>query len=431
MAEAPSFAPKFQIPISEIIAGYQRKAQQQQQQQNENVDRVAQIVNGVTNLTSTLVAQSKAKQMQDATNALSAAYAQPSGFSATGQMKPAGSSLFPKLNQAPEMSQSYTPEDLQNMQALAVKINPNKAAENIIDEASKKMFNPEGTRNQSRFQQSSIQIPDPKTGEMKTYATTFDQTTGQQLNPMTGKPILSPEDAHGLMERGYAQGKRSAGYNLEGKEVVADQRSGAKFIIEINPETGMKSEVPYNGVIYPKKENIPAGLSDSLGELNYSGKVLDRMMTTFNESYVGPVAARAGKMSQYVGTLTEADRVAFYGNVSEYKNSIIKAITGAQMSEVEAKRIIQQIPNENASPKAYMAGLKRAYNATQERISAKEAQAVRSGGVLRGSAVDSNKIKKELNAKFDKILGTDTGGAPVVGGMFQGQKILKVKKISN
>ena len=89
--------------------------------------------------------------------------------------------------------------------------------------------------------------------------------------------------------------------------------------------------------------------------------------------------------------------------MAEYKNSIIKAITGAQMSEVEAKRIIQQIPNENASPSAFKAGLKRAWRATNERIQTKVKGAEKGGYAYRGTPMTAEQAETLFNEKFGKL----------------------------
>ena len=45
----------------------------------------------------------------------------------------------------------------------------------------------------------------------------------------------------------------------------------------------------------------------------------------------------------------------FQASTSAFKNSVIKAITGAQMSEPEARRIMQQIPMETDKPEGWQA----------------------------------------------------------------------------
>jgi hypothetical protein len=201
---------------------------------------------------------------------------------------------------------------------------------------------------------------------------------------------------------------RPVGFTPDGKEVVGDRR-GQKFVASID-EQGNETFEPYNEKVFPKLENLPASATDALAELDYSGEVLTALAESFNPEYVGPIAARAGKLSAYIGALTDEQRVEFYGNYAEYKNSIIKAITGAQMSEQEAHRIIQQIPNENASPQAFIAGVKRSYRMSQQRIRAKVRSLEKSGYASRDKREPA--ISEErLNQMFDQRLGKSAEAA--------------------
>ncbi len=326
-----------------------------------------------------------------------------------------------------------SPEQTQTRQAALlaalVKANPSKGTEALLE----RQLPDAASENADRYQQSALQITGPD-GRPITVSTTFDKVTGKQINPMNGKPIETEADAQNLLQRGYAQGTRAAGWTVDGREVFADARSGKKYTIEVD-ENGEQKQVDYTERIYPKLENPPAKFTEAIAELGNAEVLLKDITKSFVPSYVGPIAARAGKMTQYVGALTDQQRVEFYGNVAEYKNSIIKAITGAQMSELEAKRIIQQIPNENASPQAFLAGVKRSYAMTKRRIDQQEKAIARSGGVVRGEQ-DSPISEAELQNLLDEKLGmlnqdkpAENKGVPAVGGSFNGSKVLKVTKV--
>jgi hypothetical protein len=224
----------------------------------------------------------------------------------------------------------------------------------------------------------------------------------QMVNPYTLQPINmnDPKQVDALPEYGFVQREEVAGTNDAGQPVFRNPVQQTTYTKDANG-----NQVPYQGKILPKLDNAPASLTDSISELDYSQQVLGRIADTFNPDYVGPVAARAGKMSKYIDALTDEQRVEFYGNMAEYKNSIIKAITGAQMSETEAARIIQQIPDENASPTAFRAGLKRAFLATKQRLDAKVSGAARGGYAIRGRSEDGEKIRQQIDAKFEKFTG--------------------------
>jgi hypothetical protein len=249
-----------------------------------------------------------------------------------------------------------------------------------------------------------------KQGRPRTVAVIFDKQLGVNVHPFTREPITSNDQLENLPSRGYAQSTKGAGYNELGQEISRDERTGAKFIVEVD-ENGEKKYTPYNGIVYPKRENPPATFTMAVAELGNAGELLKTITTSFDEKFVGPVAARAGKLTKFVDALTDEQRVAFYGNVAEYKNSIIKAITGAQMSEQEATRIIQQIPDENASPRAFLAGVKRAHDMTRRRMGQMEKAIARSGGIVRGEdeqAIGEDELTALVEAKLGKLRGDNS-----------------------
>lgn len=78
----------------------------------------------------------------------------------------------------------------------------------------------------------------------------------------------------------------------------------------------------------------------------------------FNPAWVGPVAGRVGDIKQqYIGQ-DEPGRAEFIAKSNQYKNRLIKFITGAQMSELETKRLINEIPGPLDPPSTYQAKLK-------------------------------------------------------------------------
>jgi hypothetical protein len=78
---------------------------------------------------------------------------------------------------------------------------------------------------------------------------------------------------------------------------------------------------------------------------------LESLKDLYKPEYVGPVAGRVGTIGQQIpGVPVDEDRAQFYAATSVVRNAVIKAITGAQMSEPEARRIKAQIPSENDKP---------------------------------------------------------------------------------
>src|SRR3990167_8898329 len=72
---------------------------------------------------------------------------------------------------------------------------------------------------------------------------------------------------------------------------------------------------------------------------------------------IGPAEGRARRMGQQVpgGALVTERFANFEAATRAFQNAMIKAITGAQMSEPEAKRIMGQIPNVTDNPTVWQA----------------------------------------------------------------------------
>lgn len=401
MATTPDFSFKGQFDINAIanaMAQGQAVALKRKEMEREDNQK---IVDEFSKLTAGLIQMHANSQARSAQQQLAEAMAGGSEMVPDNSQSPAPvkTSLTPigkeEVFAVPTTEARNTPDYQAKLQSLASKVSPDKAAEYVLKDA----FTKETASSNRGFQQSTIQRPDSKTGQMRTYSVSFDTKTGDYVNPVTKKPLVTEEDFNALPERGYAQGMRPAGYTVDGKEVVADQRTGNKYVVTFD-DKGSPVQSKYDGVVYPKLDNVPSGFADSVYNLDYSQKVLGRMVDTFDKTFVGPGIAKIGKMSKYIDTFSEEQKVEFYGNVAEYKNSIIKAITGAQMSEVEAKRIIQQIPDENASPTAFMAGLRRSYQATKEMIDTKQKVLSAGGYITRGSIANPEFITKEIDKKL-------------------------------
>lgn len=83
---------------------------------------------------------------------------------------------------------------------------------------------------------------------------------------------------------------------------------------------------------------------------------LDNLKNLYSEDFVGPARGRAGAMMETFGGITE-DEAKFRAANTALKNYVIKMITGAQMSEPEAKRILGQVPDPTNPPEVWKARL--------------------------------------------------------------------------
>ena len=281
--------------------------------------------------------------------------------------------------------------------------------DNFTKEMLQGQFPNASSNARDEFQQSAMQIRD-KQGNLRTVMVSFRKNDGRIYDPVTQRPIDSGDQLEGLLDRGFAQKFRPAGSDVQGREVVAEERTGQKFVITGQDANGDPIREPYNGRIFPKLENLPAEFTDALGELKYTRTLLSEIKTNFSEGFVGPVAARIGKISQYVEGLADADKARFYGDVAELKNATIRAITGAQLNKDEVPRIMQQLPNENTAPVAFLAQWERTLDRLEERLNTKVETYGQAGYVPRTDRIASpEQVEALLNRRLGKLNG---GGTP-------------------
>ena len=130
-------------------------------------------------------------------------------------------------------------------------------------------------------------------------------------------------------------------------KAIFDKKSGRMYKTEMP-----SSRVPSTNVnIQPS-----AGERTAIAETRASIDSLDNLKSLFDNpnTKTGPIVGRVEPTKGLVG-LTTSEQEAFMAATSAFKNSIIKEITGAQMSEVEAKRIMKQIPDITDPPTRWKA----------------------------------------------------------------------------
>lgn len=124
------------------------------------------------------------------------------------------------------------------------------------------------------------------------------------------------------------------------------------------------------GVRYsPRAEAVgqpgpPTGAArTALSDAEVALETVDRLIAGYNEDFIGPVAGRLRTFGAALPSLGGINPIMegfpeFQSNSAILRNSVIKAITGAQMSEPEAVRIRQQIPEISDRPEVWTAKMK-------------------------------------------------------------------------
>lgn len=89
-----------------------------------------------------------------------------------------------------------------------------------------------------------------------------------------------------------------------------------------------------------------------------TGEKLAALERFYKPEYVGPITGRAGALREdYTGAITPEEST-FRGAVKSHNNQLIKDITGAQMSEQEATRILGEAPQLNSPPVTFEARMR-------------------------------------------------------------------------
>lgn len=131
-------------------------------------------------------------------------------------------------------------------------------------------------------------------------------------------------------------------YNKQG-DMAVDLRKATKKEIEGAAAVNINMGKP---AAASEREKLASGAAalDSLANLK----------ALYDKSFVGPVAGRTGKFKNVFGMNPEKQS-EFLAATAAFRNAIIKEITGAQMSEPEAKRILKQVPDETDPPTVWNA----------------------------------------------------------------------------
>jgi hypothetical protein len=97
-----------------------------------------------------------------------------------------------------------------------------------------------------------------------------------------------------------------------------------------------------------------AGSESALRILDKLGKLLPTV-----QHQMGPAAGRFANLKQTTpGVGVDKNWAAFTSETATLRNAVVKAITGAQMSEPEAKRILKQVPQETDKPEVWLENVK-------------------------------------------------------------------------
>lgn len=209
---------------------------------------------------------------------------------------------------------------------------------------------------------------------------------GQQLiKEYFEKAKTSPELKNALLQQGSMMGGAFGGMAPEGYEATKvtsefgkppsytfepENRLQFKPGVIENTKTGKQQ--PYNygdtipegyKIVNEAKTEVNVGLQPAsasertqIAETRASIDALNNLKTLFDSAstQTGPIAGRVAPIAGLFGKTTKKME-EFMAATFAFKNAIIKEITGAQMSEAEATRIMRQVPDITDPPQRWIA----------------------------------------------------------------------------
>ena len=222
----------------------------------------------------------------------------------------------------------------------------------------------------------------------------FTLGQGQSRFDAQGNPIAAVAPQEVSPSQGISQAKLDRINLLQSKVEAGTATEQDKTILD-----KMLSGVPQVQINMGK---TTGGERTALAETEASLDSLNNLQFLFDKTTTrtGPLAGRIDPTKGLFGLTTE-DQEAFMAATSAFKNSVIKDITGAQMSEPEATRILKQIPDITDPPSRWKAKLeqtRRNLNVLQEkRNQILERSGIQSPLSQRPSPLGQSSLSEDLN----------------------------------
>ncbi len=177
----------------------------------------------------------------------------------------------------------------------------------------------------------------------------FTLTPGAERFTAAGEPIAQVPPAAPLPSQQISARKLKRMDELQSK---VDAGTATK------KEEGLLDKMLAGAPLVEIGLGMPASAAErtAIAETRASLDALDNLKSLFDNprTQTGPIFGRVAPVKGLAG-LTTDEQEAFMAATSAFKNKVIKEITGAQMSETEAKRIMKQIPDTIDPPARWRA----------------------------------------------------------------------------
>jgi hypothetical protein len=316
---------------------------------------------------------------------------------------------------ADQLRAQYDIKDLPKMEEEAKKreeanraIQARNAAVGLVPEELAKSFFKSPTNSSGNVQQTQFSVTDPTTGRTKTVKGVIKSLPGGGIgifNPLTDQQVKDPND---LPEAGYRQGA-----NIEGRDPKTN------LPVEYNPQTNVYTsggKVWGGGVLFPNLQNAPASFSEAVASYSQAKNTLSLITDSYKEQFVGPLAGRFNSVEQWLGT-NDPETGRFMSLVGTFNNAMIKAITGAQMSEPEAVRILGPLPTVKDNPALFLTKLQVAAEAADLAMKSRLEAAQASGFAVQPYAMTEQSVTALLESKLGLSPKSDRSKPGIVTGV--------------
>jgi hypothetical protein len=199
-----------------------------------------------------------------------------------------------------------------------------------------------------------------------------------------------------------------AGGSLDTSKTNLQTVNTGEFLSVFNPRTAEIKQTQYPSSRVPSTTvNVtPASASErtAIAETNASMDILDNLKVLFDNpnTRTGPLVGRVDPTLGLIGK-TPVEQEDFMAATSAFKNKIIKEITGAQMSEVEANRIMKQVPDITDPPARWMAKWKQSRK-NLEMLQARRKEVLKQSGI---KVPEESLPTVSTDADYDKLKSGD------------------------
>lgn len=235
---------------------------------------------------------------------------------------------------------------------------------------------------------NSLVATDPMTGDAWEVFQGQDKVTVQNYDPT--KPLIAHDSSGNVqvLSTPTVQDAPDSVVGMVGDRpfyFAWDEYAGRYYNtgIEAQPKSGQQINVYPEGSMPPLTSSATTQFQTKLQESKDRLRDIDAILNSFNPEFLtmgDRINQKYLQAKSFLGLgLTEEelrtgmDRAEFYARVQNYANLQIKYITGAQMSEKEATRLLKGIPHAKEDPLTFAGKMRYVYATTQEAIKAYEA----------------------------------------------------------